>query len=391
MKLYPAAITWIPWLDIFRSIIPRSQSFELKCAALAGKDNAVYTKSLMRAVRLCMELVAQGRSQRKVIMPRYICPSFTHGVLAAGFEPVFVDLDPNSFEMGVGQIETAIEGSVAAVIVPNLFGYSSDLEAIRSLCDRYGVLMIEGADYSFGGSYLGRAFGSFGHLSILNFQEGKAIPIGGGMVLFGREFSIPSRVGRLSSVVPFFRTLAFKIFSMPLFYFLLRKSLQALRISHKMLSMEDTIRRTNDEFSFSISDGEGYKKISHFQNSLGLYLLDLLEHQRNCREQNFEAIRDLLSGVPGISVPGHNSNITRKQVIRTPIYVRQESRERIISYLNEYGFEASPMYSEHGLKVDESRFVGAAYINRSVLTLPCHVLMTKSDVNKMVERLKEIV
>ena len=74
--------------------------------------------------------------------------------------------------------------TLAAFAINNV-GRESENARIRALCDRHGVICVEDANYTFLGrsDHDGRRFGSYGHYAVLNFSQGKKIPVGGGAVV----------------------------------------------------------------------------------------------------------------------------------------------------------------------------------------------------------------
>jgi dTDP-4-amino-4,6-dideoxygalactose transaminase len=145
-------------------------------AALAGTSWVVLLGELLRAL-------AQP-ARPEVILPSYACNEFSKAVLLAGLVPRYVDLR-DDLAADVDAIGAAVGPRTLAVLAINNVGRASDNAAIRALCDRAGVLCIEDATYTFLGraDRDGRRFGSYGHYAVLNFSEGKIVPVGGGAVI----------------------------------------------------------------------------------------------------------------------------------------------------------------------------------------------------------------
>ncbi len=389
MALVPVAATYISFADIaksaFRAFFSRDRKkFEALCAAECKKENAVYVTSLMRAAFLACKIAKRASGKSTILIPRYACPSFAHGILAAGLRIKYCDLVPKSLEINPSQLEPLVDESVAALIVPNLFGLSSDMRALQRLCKSKGILMIEGADYSLGGSFDGEPFGSYGDITVLNFQEGKAIPIGGGMTLSNFPVLDGESLVQGGSVVPFLRSVAFKVFSCPVGYGLFRGALKLFRIGIRSVSMEDTMRETRDEFSFIFNENEKLVGISRYQNQLGFQLLKKLQGQRAVRNRNALALAEKLRPLqPSIEVVACNSSELSPHMIRFPILVPHQKRDKLIEDLSKAGFEASPMYCEVGLKVEASQHPGAAKVNDELLTLPCNWYMNAKRISRL--------
>ncbi|MCL1847009.1 MAG: DegT/DnrJ/EryC1/StrS family aminotransferase [Coriobacteriia bacterium] len=99
-----------------------------------------------------------------------------------GATPILVDVDAGTFNIDPRKLEQAIkavmeEGRLTprAVVTVDLFGLPADYPAIRSLCDTYGLLILEDAAQAFGGSIKGQKAGSFGDISITSFFPAKPL------------------------------------------------------------------------------------------------------------------------------------------------------------------------------------------------------------------------
>lgn len=395
MALVPVAATYISFADIAKSglralVSGDRKKFEGLCAVECRKENAVYVTSLMRAAFLACKIAKRASGRNSILIPRYACPSFAHGVLAAGMAIKYCDLVPKSLEIEPAQLEPLVDDSIAALIVPNLFGLSSDMRALQKLCRAKGILMIEGADYSLGGSYDGEPFGSYGDITVLNFQEGKAIPIGGGMVLSNLPVLDGESLARGGSLIPFLRSVAFKTFSCPVGYGIFRRALKLFRIGIRRVSMEDTMRETRDEFSFIFDEGEKLVGISRYQNQLGFQLLKKIQAQRAVRNENARALAERLRPLePAIEVVACDGSKLSPHMIRFPILVPSQKRGQLIEDLSKAGFEASPMYCEVGLTVEASQHPGAAKVNDELLTLPCNWYMNDKRISRLASVLEQ--
>jgi dTDP-4-amino-4,6-dideoxygalactose transaminase len=122
------------------------------------------------------------------------CSSFTFAASAnpivyQGAEPVFIDSEPESWNMSPSALEDAMMDARAngrmprAVIVVNLYGQSADFDPIVEICQRYGVPIVEDAAESLGATYKGRQSGTFGKLGVFSFNGNKIITTSGGGML----------------------------------------------------------------------------------------------------------------------------------------------------------------------------------------------------------------
>ncbi len=143
--------------------------------------------------RLLEELARVRPERREVVIPSFSCNEFNLAALAADLEVVTIDLDER-MRTDPERVAAACGPRTLAALAVNNLGCESDNAAIQEVCERAGVVCIEDATYTFLGrsDRDGRAFGTYGELAILNFSEGKILPIGGGAVCLNRAGWRPS-------------------------------------------------------------------------------------------------------------------------------------------------------------------------------------------------------
>lgn len=182
---------------------PEIGELEQTLAAYVGAKHAISCASGTDA--LVLPLLAKGIGPGDVVFTTPFTFMATAEVISLlGAIPVFVDIDPVTFNMDPAHLEKAIEAvqkcdptvyplpsavdlagaRMAAVIAVDLFGLPADYERIGSVCAQHNLFLIEDAAQSFGGSIHGRKAGSFGHVAATSFFPAK--PLGcygdGGMV-----------------------------------------------------------------------------------------------------------------------------------------------------------------------------------------------------------------
>lgn len=168
-------------------------SLDDEICAFLGCRAATTGSSWVLVLRHLLEQVAARRPGRvEVVLPSYSCNEFTKATLLAGLRPRYVDLR-NDLASDPVAIAAAISPATLAAFSINNLGRESDNATIRSLCDQRGIVCIEDATYTFLGTSDRdqRRFGSYGHYAVLNFSEGKIIPVGGGAVLTNVGEGVP--------------------------------------------------------------------------------------------------------------------------------------------------------------------------------------------------------
>ncbi|MGZ9583858.1 DegT/DnrJ/EryC1/StrS family aminotransferase [Paenibacillus marinisediminis] len=167
---------------------PHVDAFEQELANSVGSAGAVALSSGTAALHLALRLVGVGKGD--VVF----CSSFTfvasaNPILYEGGEPVFIDSEPDTWNMSPQALLRAFldaeqKGKLPkAVIVVNLYGQSADMEPIINICDSYGVPVIEDAAESLGATYGNKCSGTLGTYGIYSFNGNKIITTSGGGML----------------------------------------------------------------------------------------------------------------------------------------------------------------------------------------------------------------
>ena len=157
--------------------------FERQMAAHVGRSAAVAVSNGTAALDIAIEALGIGPGD-EVIVPTFTIISCIHQIVRAGAKPVFVDSDPDTWNMRVDQVEQKINSSTKAILVVHIYGLPVDMDPLLELAEQHSLHLIEDAAEVIGQTYKGRQCGSFGDLSTFSFYPNKHITTGeGGMVL----------------------------------------------------------------------------------------------------------------------------------------------------------------------------------------------------------------
>ena len=183
---------------------PHVDAFEREVAAHVGVGHAAALSSGTAAIHL--GLVLLGVQPGDTVF----CSTLTfvgscNPILYCQAQPVFIDSEPQSWNMSPAALERALEAAKTqgrlprCVILVNLYGQSADMQALLPICERYGVPVLEDAAESLGARYGGRASGSFGRVSIFSFNGNKIITTSGGGMLLSDDGELVARARKLST------------------------------------------------------------------------------------------------------------------------------------------------------------------------------------------------
>ncbi len=160
---------------------PEVAELEERLAAFAGCGHAVGVSSGTDALQIAMMAEGIGRGDA-VFLPAFTYTATAEVPLVLGATPVFVDVDPVTFNIHLGDLErrlaaVAAEGRLRprAVIGVDLFGLPADWPALEALCERHGMFALDDAAQAFGAALNGRRLGRWGAATALSFYPTKTL------------------------------------------------------------------------------------------------------------------------------------------------------------------------------------------------------------------------
>ncbi|MGZ5043153.1 MAG: DegT/DnrJ/EryC1/StrS family aminotransferase [Methylobacter sp.] len=151
---------------------PNVQAFEKEAADYLGVKHAIAVASGTDALHLA--LLAEGIGPGdEVITTAFTFIATAEAIKYVGATPVFVDIDGKTFNISPEAIEKAITPKTKAVMPVHLFGQPADMVAIKQLCDKHNLKLIEDCCQSFGASVNGTQTGAIGHAAGYSFFPSK--------------------------------------------------------------------------------------------------------------------------------------------------------------------------------------------------------------------------
>ena len=158
--------------------------FENELADLVDIEYAAALSSGTAAIHLALKAVGVGKGD--VVFCQSLTFSATaNPIIYQDAIPVFIDSDEKTWNMCPISLEEAFKKypDVKAVLVVHLYGLSADIDAIKALCEKHGVALIEDAAESLGTTYKGKMTGTYGDFGIYSFNGNKIITTSGGGML----------------------------------------------------------------------------------------------------------------------------------------------------------------------------------------------------------------
>jgi len=183
---------------------PDVDAFEVEIAEYLGVSSAVALTSGTAALHLALLTLDVGAGD-DVLVPTFTFAATANAVVYVGARPVLIDSDPDTWNIDPALVEDELEERArtdrlpSAVVAVDLYGRCADWDAIQSVCDCYGVPVIDDAAEALGAGYKGRCAGAFGACGVLSFNGNKVMTTGGGGMLVSDRRDVIDRVRHLAT------------------------------------------------------------------------------------------------------------------------------------------------------------------------------------------------
>ena len=163
------------------------EEFEDRFASLLGVEYAIATNSGTAALHTA--LASAGiKSGDEVITTAFSFFATASCVLMQGAKPIFVDIDPRTYNINPEKVEREISERTKAIIPVHLYGQPCDMKELMEIAEEHQLLVIEDAAQAHGAMYRGRMVGSIGDIGVFSFYSTKNIITGeGGMITTNDE------------------------------------------------------------------------------------------------------------------------------------------------------------------------------------------------------------
>jgi len=153
---------------------PEVTELERKLEAYTGASHCISVANGTDALQIAQMALGVGPGD-EVIMPgfTYIATAETTAILGAS--PIYVDIDPHTYNLDAALLESAITPRTKAIIAVSLFGQCADFDTINAIASRHGIPVIEDAAQSFGASYKGRKSCNLSSIACTSFFPSKPL------------------------------------------------------------------------------------------------------------------------------------------------------------------------------------------------------------------------
>ena len=147
----------------------------------------------------------------KVIVPSYTFMATVHPLAMLGVEPVFVDVNPRTWNIDPGEVERAITPDTSAIVGVHVFGNPAAIEELQAVADRHGIPLVFDAAHGFGSKHDGQRIGGFGRVEVFSMSPTKLLVAGEGGVIATNDYDLADELciareygndGSYDSIIP---------------------------------------------------------------------------------------------------------------------------------------------------------------------------------------------
>lgn len=288
------------------------KEFEETWAKTIGTKRCVTTVNGTNAMICSLANLDVGGGD-EVILPPYTFIASPQAILQTGAMPVFVDTDPETFQMDVRKIEEKITPRTRAILPVHIAGIPCDIEGIMKIAKKHNLVVVEDACQAWLSEVNHKKVGTFGNAGCFSFQNSKNIPMGeGGAIVSDDEAFID-------------RCYSYHNFG---------------------LAYGSITAQPGAEFAML-----GTKlRLTEYQAAIGLAQLKRLEAQTTIRTENAAYLKSKLEAIPGIIPYKLSSRITRVSFHLFPFRYKKEafkglSRSAFLNALSAEGVPCSSGYA----------------------------------------------
>lgn len=330
---------------------PYLQNFERAFAEYLGVKYAFGCSCGTSALLMALLALGVGKGDEVLLQSNAFIADF-EAIYFAGAEPVFLDIDPQTFGPDLEDLKRKISSKTKALILVHMYGYPNEMDEILEICKSAGIYLIEDASHTHGAEYKGKKIGTFGDVGCFSCGPVKNL----------------NAVGDAGAIVTNNEDLAFKIK-----YF-----------------------RTHGQVEKNFSHFPGFNsRLDEIQALILLLKLKTLDQQNEKRREIARYYTENLNDIPSLFLPPldppYKKSVYHRFVIGTPL------REELAEFLKEKGIGTGLYYPYplHKQKAYLETFgkswslPKAEKFAKELLAIPIYPELTQEELDYIISAIRE--
>jgi perosamine synthetase len=324
---------------------PAIEEFYTKFAQWLGASHVVGTASGRSAFQLALEALGLEKGA-EIIFPVFTFPVIPLVAKLLGYQPVFCDVDPRTYNSGPDDIEPKITDKTGAILATHLFGQPCPIRKVAELARQRNIRLLEDCAHACGVRVDGQSVGTFGDIGVFSFAEGKNMPCFGGGAIATSDGEIAQRASEMASqaALPTKNDITKHAFSIWLKWLLTRPSIFGVS-AYPALRLKLLLGQPLMDSAVGDALLEDFKqsnprihRMGNLQAAVGLLQLKHIDRFNEGARRNARILTENLAGVPGIEVPDADEG--DHIYVYYPLKVEPAKRDDLRHYLLKHGFDS---------------------------------------------------
>ena len=355
-----AAVIRSGWVSQGQKVI----EFEQRVADFVGARYAIATNACTSALHLALLIQGIGPDD-EVLCPSFTCMATANAIRHVGARPVFVEIDPRTFNLDPQAVAQAVTPRTRGLMVVHQIGLAADMDPLWEGAGRHNLVVVEDGATTLGGTYKGRQVGSRGAPTCVSVHPRKVITTGEGGMITTDDESLAERARILRS---------------------------------HGASVSDLVRHQARGVIYAAYPEAGYNyRMTDLQGAMGVEQIKKLPQILERKREIARFFDEELAGIPGVEpphVPAYAGHSYQSYLIRLPAYV---DRDALLRQMAGRGISCrhgiAPMYREPYYRAlyGELHLPVTEEVSRSTMFLPIYPQMTVAEQRYIVENLRELL
>lgn len=332
--------------------------FEEGFAHYCGQKHGIGVCNGTVALHLALAALDIGKGD-EVIMPSLTIASTAFAAIYCGAKPVFVDVEPDTWNIDPAKIEAKITRRTKVIMPVHMYGHPCDMDAIIRIARKHRLTIVEDAAQAHGAQYKCKMAGSFGKAACFSFYSNKLITCGEGGMVVTNDRKLAEKCRRL-------RNLGF---------------LKKRRFFHKEIG-----------FNYRMTNIQAAIGVAQLENAAGLL---------NRRRANAQMYDRLLAGIEGLTLPVEREGCRNAYWMYGAVVDRSFGigRDVLMAKLRAKGVETrtffipmnqQPVLKKMGLVDKKSKYPVSDRLGRDGFYLPSGGGLTKDQIAHIVRCVKDV-